>query len=222
MLKLYYNPLSPNARRVWLTMLEKQIPFEPMIVNLDGDQLEPEFLAVNPFHHIPVIVDDGVRLVESLAILDYLEAKYPTPALLPSDPVDLAIVRMVQMVVTNELFPVLVPLIVSGDGTSALENLKLVTVLDFLEEQLGDRLYFGSDRLTLADIVAGTAMVYFPLLGVKLLGFPKLQGWLDRMMARPVWQQARLSQENWEQFRRRVKVLVRLRQRELRRMGAEA
>ena len=38
MLKFYYLPLSVNARRVWVALLEKQIPFEPILLNLDGDQ----------------------------------------------------------------------------------------------------------------------------------------------------------------------------------------
>ena len=44
MLKFYYNPVSPNVRRVWLTLLEKEIPFETVLVKLDGDQLQPDFL----------------------------------------------------------------------------------------------------------------------------------------------------------------------------------
>jgi glutathione S-transferase len=74
MLKFYYNPVSVNARRVWVALLEKQIPFVPILVNLDGDQLERDFTAVNPLQRVPVIEDDGFRVIESLAILDYLEA----------------------------------------------------------------------------------------------------------------------------------------------------
>ncbi len=83
MLKFYYHPLSPIARRVWLALLEKKIPFESFIVDLKNDeQHHPNYLQLNPFHHVPVIIDDNFRLIESLAILDYLESKYPTPSLL--------------------------------------------------------------------------------------------------------------------------------------------
>lgn len=85
MLKLYHNPISPNSRRVWVALLEKELEFELVPLALDGEQFQPEFLALNPFHHIPVLVDNGIMVVESLAILDYLEAQYPTPALLPTD-----------------------------------------------------------------------------------------------------------------------------------------
>lgn len=57
MLTFYYHPLSPVARRVWLFLLEKEIPFHPVVVDLRQEQFTPEFLTLNPFHHVPVIVD---------------------------------------------------------------------------------------------------------------------------------------------------------------------
>ncbi len=80
MLKFYYHPLSPISRRVLICLLEKSIEFEPVIVQLNlKEQFQPEFLALNPFHHVPVLVDGDVKLIESIAILDYLDARYPTP-----------------------------------------------------------------------------------------------------------------------------------------------
>jgi glutathione S-transferase len=59
-------------------------------IKLDkGEQFQPEFVAINPFQKVPALVDDGLNIVESLAILDYLEAKYPTPAMLPAQAQDL-------------------------------------------------------------------------------------------------------------------------------------
>lgn len=82
-------------------MLEKGLEFELVQVKLDGEPFKPNFLAMNPFHHIPVLVDDGFNIVESLAILDYLEAKYSTPAMLPIEAKDLAVVWMVQLTTVN-------------------------------------------------------------------------------------------------------------------------
>ena len=75
MIKLYYARPSLLARPVWLALLEKQLPFELVPVNLRSEQFEPEFIALNPFSHVPVLVDGDFRVIESLAILDYLEAK---------------------------------------------------------------------------------------------------------------------------------------------------
>ena len=74
MLKFYYSRLSINARRVWVTLLEKNLEFEPIILKLNGDQFQPDFLEINPFHHIPVLIDQDLKIFESLAILDYLES----------------------------------------------------------------------------------------------------------------------------------------------------
>ncbi|MBD2297332.1 glutathione S-transferase family protein [Nostoc sp. FACHB-190] len=219
MLKFYYNPISPNARRVWLTLLEKEIAFEPILMNLDGDQLQAEFLKVNPFHHIPVLVDDDLQIVESLAIMDYLEAKYPTPSLLPKENQALAKVRMVQYVTANELFPQIVSLIY--ENTASPQFLKATQHIDkvllFLTELLGNSFYFGSEQLTLADIVAGIAVSSLPSLGINLSNYPKINEWTERLMQRPVWQKKKLSADDFEQFKRRVRILVKLRRRELNR-----
>lgn len=71
MLKLYHYAPSPNSRRVWVALLEKDLEFELVPIDLNGEQLQPEFLALSPFHHVPVLVDNGFKVVESLAILDY-------------------------------------------------------------------------------------------------------------------------------------------------------
>ncbi|WYM01010.1 MAG: glutathione S-transferase family protein [Gloeotrichia echinulata CP02] len=219
MLKLYYNPISPNARRVWLTLLEKEISFEPVMMKLDGDQLEPEFLSINPFHYIPVVVDDGLRLVESLAIMDYLESKYPQPAMLPTEPQALAKVRMVQNLTANELFPKLVTLIYESEDSPQIAQAKqhIDKVLGFFTELLGDSPYFGSEQLTLGDIVAGIAITSLPNLGVNLNNYPQIDAWRQRLMERPVWQKTALSLEDFELFKRRVRVFVKMRSRNLNR-----
>ncbi|MBR8836149.1 MAG: glutathione S-transferase family protein [Stigonema ocellatum SAG 48.90 = DSM 106950] len=217
MLKFYYNPLSPNARRVRLTLLEKGIQFEPILLNLDGDQLQPEFQEINPFHHIPVIVDNGFRMVESLAILDYLEAKYPKPAMLPTEPEALATVRMVQMITANELFPQVITLIYEREDSPQIEKAKqhINKVMDFFTEALGDSPYFGNEQLTLGDIVAGSAVPLLPKFGINLSDYPRIDDWCKRLMAREAWRKTELSAEEFEQFKRRVRVLVKLRRREL-------
>lgn len=215
MLKLYHLPISFNSRRVWVALLEKEIPFELVSLNLDGDQLKPEFLALNPFHHIPVLVDDGFSVVESLAILDYLEAKYPTPALLPTDAKATATVRMVEMVTINELVPALNPLIrqmvgVDGNGQEKMDQAlqQSAKVLAFFEHLLGDRPYFGGEHLSLAEVVAGTVMPRLPGLGIFLDDYPKLRVWTEHLMKRDAWAKTEPSSEAIEAFKSRVKTLM--------------
>ncbi|BCL33768.1 glutathione S-transferase family protein [Nostoc sp. MS1] len=214
MLKFYYNHRSPMARRVWRTLLEKEIAFEPMIMKLNGDQLQHEFLEINPFHHIPVIVDHGFRVVESLAIMDYLEAKYTTPALLPKDAESLAKVRMVQMVTTNELLPKMIVLMFEKEDSVKYSqaNEHIDKVLRFLSECLGNGAYYAGEQFTLADIVAGTDLSLLLKLGINLSNYPNLQDWFARLMQREVWQQTELSKEDFARFK---EVFIKLRQRKL-------
>ncbi|MBH8552970.1 glutathione S-transferase family protein [Nostocaceae cyanobacterium CENA357] len=211
MLKFYYNPRSPMARRVWRTLLEKEISFESVILNLNGDQLQSEFLAINPFHHVPVIVDQGFRVIESLAILDYLETKYPTPALLPTEAEALAIVRMVQMTVTNELLPKAIYLMFETEDSPKLLQAKehIDKVLNFLTECLGNSPYFASEQLTLADIVAGTDMSLLSKSGFSFNNYPKLKDWFERLMQREIWQRTELNQEDFEKFKRVLRIMRR-------------
>jgi glutathione S-transferase len=208
MLTLYHQPISPNSRRVWVTLLEKGLEFELVEIKLDGEQFQQDFLAISPFHHIPALVDDGFNIVESLAILDYLEAKYPTPTMLPKDTQDLAIARIVQLVSVNELLPAtttFLPQILGLPGED-LEKInqakqKISTVLKFFEGLLDNRPYFGSQNLTLADVVAGTIVPWLPRVGISLSDYPKLSAWCDQLVRRPAWQTTEATPETIEAFK---------------------
>ncbi|MEM8637929.1 MAG: glutathione S-transferase family protein [Cyanobacteria bacterium P01_G01_bin.54] len=193
--QLYYSRLSNNSRRVWIALLEKGLDFDLVPVQLSGEQFKPEFLALNPFHHIPVLVDEGFRVLESVAIMDYLEAKYPAPSLLPQSPQDLAKVRMIQMVQLNELMPATLPLLRHMVGIPvdppvlAATQQQVQTVLAFYAAQLGED-YFVSGQFTVADIMAGIAVsVLTMFLTVSIADFPELQAWLERVQARASFQQ---------------------------------
>lgn len=212
MLTFYHTPLSINSRRVWVALLEKNLPFEAIVMNLGGDQLQPDFLSLNPFHHIPVLVDDGFTVIESFAILDYLEAKYPTPSLLATTPEDIATLRMVEMVTVNELVPAINPLIkkMMGFGQESEEAIaqakqKAEVVLKFYADKLADQPFFCGDQLTLADVVAGTFAPWFEQLGLPMTNYPTLQAWTDRLMDRPAWQTTQPTARDLAAFRDRMK-----------------
>lgn len=196
MLKLYYNPISLNARRVWIALLEKQIPFEPIELNLDGDQFHDDFTAINPLQRIPAIVDHGFRVIESLAILDYLEAKYPTPSLMPSEPEAIAMVRMIETVTVVELQPETIPLTrslveleVDPQKLEAAQQ-RVANILQFFEKLLNEQKYFAGEQFTLAEVVAGTLVPSLPL-----EDYPHLKAWSEQLSQRESWQQTEASPE---------------------------
>jgi glutathione S-transferase len=211
MLQFYYNPLSPLSRRVWITLLEKEILFTPILVNLkEGEQFKREFLAINPFHHVPVIIDDGLRVLESLAILDYLECKYLQNPLLPKDPSQLAKVRMAQMVANNELSGLIISLISETEASEKLKRAKrkITRILDFLAELLANDAYFGGDSVSLGDIVAGNAVILVGKLGFDLSQIEQIERWRDRLMQREVWQQTQPNEQQMEIFKQTVQELI--------------
>lgn len=88
MLRLYSFWRSSAAYRVRIALALKRQPYEYAAVHLvqdGGEQNKPEYRALNPQGRVPLLVDGDFRLAQSMAILDYLEAKFPAPALVPAD-----------------------------------------------------------------------------------------------------------------------------------------
>ena len=214
MLKLYHHPLSPLARRVWITLLEKNIPFESIIINLDGEQFKSDFLKLNPFHQVPVIVNNGLRILESLAIIDYLESKYPTPSLLPENAEQLAKIRMVQMLSDHKLIPQLLPIIIEPEKSRKLikSQRQLDRVLTIFSELLGDDNYFGGDFFSVGDIVGGNGVILINKLGISLDKYPNLLAWRDRLMDREVWQKTQPNDAGIATFKERMHALSEMQQ----------
>ena len=215
MIKFYYSRLSINARRVWVTLLEKNIEFEPILLKLNGDQFQPDFLKLNPFHHIPVVIDGDFKVFESLAILDYLEAKYSTPSFMPNSPEDIARVRTIELVTVNELPPASIVLMKEMLDVAVeeqkIEQAKrtMATVLQYFEASLRqNKPYLIGEQLTYADIVAGTAVAAIPNLGISLETYPKVSKWVTNLSKRPSWQNTEPSLEELEKSKAIIKAIL--------------
>ncbi|MEM7595771.1 MAG: glutathione S-transferase family protein, partial [Cyanobacteria bacterium P01_A01_bin.83] len=151
----------------------------------------------------------------SLAILDYLEFKYPTPALLPKDIEALTVVRMIEMTTLHELIPAMLTLIRVTDNQDAVEqaNQQIVSILKFLSKRLNDSVYIGGDCITLAEIVAGSLILWLPALGINLSSYPKVESWSNQLMQRPTWQATQPDPEIIQDWLKRIKKLPKIRQR---------
>jgi glutathione S-transferase/RNA polymerase-associated protein len=95
MIKLYEHPLSPYAQKVKIALYEKGIPFETVVPNLLGGS-DADFAATNPRLEVPSLVDGDTTVFDSTIILEYLEDKWPKPAVLPPTPAERARVRMIE------------------------------------------------------------------------------------------------------------------------------
>ena len=112
-LVLYYGSGSPYAWRVQLALEHKALPYERKVLSFAaGDTRKPEFIALNPRHRVPVLVDGDFVLYESNAIVEYLDEAYPATGarLFPGDVRTRALTRRLIMEVDNYLDEALDPL----------------------------------------------------------------------------------------------------------------
>lgn len=95
MLDLYHNNISVCAQKVRIVLAEKNLPWTEHHLSLaKGEQLTPEFKAMNPRGVVPVLVHDGHVIVESSVICAYLDEVFPDPPLMPKSPVERATMRL--------------------------------------------------------------------------------------------------------------------------------
>lgn len=111
-MKLYSFFRSSAAYRVRIALNLKQLPYEVIPIHLvknGGEQLTSEYRELNPMALVPAFIDDETEnngvLTQSLAIMEYLEEKYPASPLLPSDAGDRAYVRSIALSIACDIHP---------------------------------------------------------------------------------------------------------------------
>lgn len=97
---------SSAAFRVRIALNLKGLSPEQRFIHLrKGDQNAPAYRAINPQGLIPALVDEGVYLTQSLAIIEYLDERHPHPPLLPADPAARARVRAIALAIACDIHP---------------------------------------------------------------------------------------------------------------------
>ena len=106
-MKLYNYFRSSASFRVRIALELKGLSYEYLPVHLArGDHKLPEYAAVSPSGLVPLLVlDDGRKLSQSMAIIEYLDEMHPTPALLPRNPMTRAQVRALSQLIACEIHP---------------------------------------------------------------------------------------------------------------------
>ena len=191
---------TPNGHKLHIALEEMELPYKVVPVNIGaGEQFNPDFLAINPNHRIPAIVDpDGpgrapLRLFESGAILIYLAEK--SGRLIPQDPAGRAACLqwlMFQMGGVGPMFgqfghftnyaPEKIPYAIERYGK---EVRRLHGVL---ETRLSEAAFLAGEDYSIADIATFPWIRLPERRGIDLVEFPAVRRWHDAIAARPAVQ----------------------------------
>ncbi len=180
MITLYDASRCPYAARARIVLAEKDIEFETVEIDLSD---RPAWLyEKNPAGRVPVVEEDGGDpLPESAVIMEFLEERYPEPALLPPDPADRAAVRLL-VFRDHELTDPYYAFRRGEDGARE----ELDAALGRFDALLGEQPYLSGAEYGLADIALVPWLLRArDMLGVELDGFPSLADWLARLEQRP-------------------------------------
>ena len=165
MAKLFHVPLSPYCRKVRLCLAEKKIECE--LAEERYWEADPDFLRRNPAGKVPILKIDGKTMAESTPICEYLEEKYPEPALMPrSADARYEVRRLIGWFddkfhheVTSKLLYERVNKKVMGQGYPDSGNIKqgakaIKYHLDYMAWLLDHRRWLAGDTMTMADFAA--------------------------------------------------------------------
>jgi GST-like protein len=191
---------TPNGHKVHIALEELGLPYKVVPVNIGaGEQFSPEFLAINPNHRIPAIVDpDGpggqpLRIFESGAILIHLAEK--AGKLIPKDAVGrVACLQwlMFQMGGVGPMFgqyghfnnyaPEKIPYAIDRYGK------EVKRLHGVLEKRLSEAEYLAGDEYSIADIATFPWLRFPERRGIDFTDFPSVRRWHDAIAARPAVQ----------------------------------
>lgn len=199
-MKLIETARAPNPRRVRIFLAEKGIEIPTEQIDLAAlEHKTPEFGELNPMQGVPVLVmDDGSRLCESVAICRYFEEIQPEPPLMGRDARDKAEVEMWQRrMEIKYLFPIMHTFRHTHPHMAKLEvpqiaawgeanRPRVLDMLEFLDSELGTRQFIAGDAYTIADITAMVATDFMkPAKIERPESLTNLARWYDEVKARP-------------------------------------
>jgi maleylpyruvate isomerase len=203
-LKLYNFFRSSAAFRVRIALNLKNLSYDEEFVHLSkdgGHNRRPEYKVVNPQMKVPsLILDNGDTLIQSMAIIEYLDETHPEPPLLPKNPLARAKVRAVAQIIACDIHPI--------DNTAPLRYLKNVlkhnqTAIDAwyhhwilegfpaIEQFISPAPYCFGAQVTLADICLVPQVFNARRLKVPLEKFPKIEAAVAACLKLPAFDKAR-------------------------------
>ena len=191
---LYDYWRSSASYRVRIALELKRVAYRRHAVDLlSGESTGTENRARNPQGFVPTIVVDGHAIGQSLAIIDYLDARWPDPALLPGDPLRRAATLQRALLIAADTHPLnnlrvlkkLKAMGVNAEGRDAWARHWIGEGFAALETMAGDAPYLGGDAPDLSDICLVPQMFNARRVGTPLDAYPRLRAIDGRLCALP-------------------------------------
>lgn len=199
MLTLYWHPLSGHAHRAHLLLSILDLSFELIPVDLPaGEHQQPEFLALNPFGQIPVLVDGDTVISDSNAILVYLATTYDEERQwLPESSIARARIEQFLSLAAHRLAGSIAKLRAANLFDRDIEGTPLTQeaykLLKQLQGYLSGRQWSVGVQPTIADLALYSYIKLAPEGGISLIDFPDIEVWLKRVEALPGFVPMQLS-----------------------------
>ena len=193
---LYEHPLSSYAQKIKIALREKGVPFTAELPEDFGTGRDAgPFAAANPRTEVPVLLDGEVTLFDSTVILEYVEERWPEPALLPAGPAARAFARLTEEVCDTQyeavnwgFGEVLWFRRATGDLAAHLRAqaaAQTAVLQDWLSQRLGGAEWFGGARFGWADAAAAPMVNRSVHYGLGPAPGTPLARWHARVSARP-------------------------------------
>uniref|UniRef100_A0A1A9ZZ13 Glutathione S-transferase D7 n=1 Tax=Glossina pallidipes TaxID=7398 RepID=A0A1A9ZZ13_GLOPL len=183
---LYYLPPSPPCRSILLLAKLLDLQLDLKVINiLEGEQMKPEFVELNPQHCVPTMNDDGLVLWESRAILAYMTAAFgKDDSLYPKDIRVRALVDQRLMFDLGTLYQRMAeyyfPTMFMGAPFDESKKAKLSEALGWFDAILKGHNYAAADQFTIADITLLVTLSQIDAFGFDLLPYTRIKQWYRR------------------------------------------
>jgi glutathione S-transferase len=191
MIKVYGHELSGNSYKVRLFLELLNLNYEWIKIDLmKGEHKSPDYLALNPFGQVPLLIDGETKLADAQAILVYLARQYGGEQWLPLEPLPLA--QVIRWLSTT-----------AGEVRQGPENARLYHlfratsinierayqkaehILSQLDEHLSTHTWLEFERPTIADVAVFPYIALAPDGKIDLAPYPHVLAWIDRIKQLP-------------------------------------
>tara|TARA_A100001037_G_scaffold18484_1_gene15882 strand:+ start:141 stop:785 length:645 start_codon:yes stop_codon:yes gene_type:complete len=200
MIKLYYDPITVNCRKVLAGFDLASVPYESVKMDyFGGEHKQPDYLAVNPNGAIPALTDGDFVLWESNAMLQYGADLVGASTVYPTDVRTRADINRWLLWEASAWFPscyvylvenLVKPFLGDQPDPAVLEGEqeRFDLLASILEARVSGQSFIMGDTVTLADIAVASPMHLHAYIDLPLGPYPAITAWMTRIEALPCWQ----------------------------------